>query len=219
MNNNFEAIENITMIKETIDNSKIYYKGLYKLCFISGIYHTILFILRFFSAFYPKLPVVNIFLIPILTGVFLIGYLNIYTKEKYFSNKYYLSIINSWAFITFIVPICITTTEFIQYFYLKDISSNSNYLYILNSFSNVLLFTVLIIVYSYLANKKYLKILAIMILLTYLILNTCFNNKGIQFSFLHAEQVILNFSSIYYFLFICIGYLGLALFLKKKAIV
>ena len=47
MNNDFNALSNINMIKNTIEEAKIPYSGLYKICFILGIYNTTIFVLTY----------------------------------------------------------------------------------------------------------------------------------------------------------------------------
>lgn len=217
-NENLNAIENINIIKGAIEESKIYYHGLYKLCFILGIYHTIFFLLRFGSIFYPHLVNFNIILFPIFTGIIFLYYIFIYNIEKNFSNKYYLSIINSWSLIAIIVPFSISIIELFQYFFFKGsyIKVSNNYLSTISKFSNVLLFSILIIVCSNILEKKYLRLLSIILLFAYLLLDSCFINLGLPISIFNSNDVILSIVSIYYFFLFCIGYIVIGLLLKKK---
>lgn len=217
-NNNFDVIKNINIIKDAIEESKIYYHGLYKLCFILGIYHTIFFVLNFGFIFYPHLVKIYIILSPIFTGILFLYYIFIYNKEKNFSNKYYLSIINSWSLIAIIVPFSISIIELFQYFFFRGsyIELNNNYFSIINKYSNVLLFSILIIVCANILGKKYLRLLSIILLFAYLLLDFCFINLGLSISISNSNDVILSIVSIYYFFLICIGYIVVGLLLKKK---
>ena len=230
-----EAIENINIIKNTMDESRISYTGLYKLCIVFGTCNIVLTLASYLSV----LLVFNTFittgfltfttiLIRILSfAVPLIAYVLICKKEKSYNNRFYLSIIDTWAVISILLPVFRMIINLIQYNMISNgllPQTDPAQMVLINSadLSAAVLFLMIIIIYSNISRKPYIKIIGLIILFIQMFLSM------IELSFLpgtadHSTlisfpgyEVYMTFSSIFAFLVFGIGYIIIGVLIKKK---
>lgn len=215
-----EAMGKINLIKGTIEDTKVHYKGMYMMCFLlSGLY-TIQFIGIMVKILFSKLPL-NFLLIfyIVVEGIALWGYFFIIKKEKNFSNKYYLSLLSIWGFISIVIPIIVSVVNLIgkvffdESYEMISASANSEIL----GFSKILLFSIFMIIFSYVLNKNYFRVISVFILFGYYFLYICFFNKGIPLSFVsNQEKMGVGYVTIYTVLVVYFGYFIMGLYLKYK---
>lgn len=211
------AIDDLALIKDTMENSKTDYHGAYSICFMLGCYYTLLFFAGLASVFHPTLINMYVIAVPILTLLLFVGYLFIYRSERNYTNKYYLGLLNTWGIFVITIPVLTTAVQIID----KNIYGRSNsaqpaILFQIQQFSEVLLFSIFLIISSYIIGRKFLRLVSVFLLFTYLLLITCFTDAGIPLRLPASENASLNIVSIFYFFTICIGYILLGLFLREK---
>lgn len=215
MDNNIEmAIENINTIKHTIENSKTHESNLYRLFLFYGIYNLILFLINIATLF-NVIPV-NIAALSslfILASLF-IFYIRIYIAEKNSSNKFYLTFLNIWIILSLPLDIIFFGIELIAHTSLIN-GSEFDYLSFtsVQYYSNMLLFSICLILCAYLLKRKYLILLSIISITIYLLIDTCFKNIGFISPYSNGN-VQINFNSAYHILVVTLGYIVLGLYLK-----
>lgn len=215
MNNQLDAINNINIIKSTIEDSKTHSNGMYLLCFMLGIYHSILFLILFISIFNPQVIEFYIIVNPILSLTIFLGYFLNYKKENLSTNKYYQTVLSTWGLIVVAIPIMKVIIDlFTHFFFIESIGENA--LFIVLSFSDVLLFTLLLITYFHIIGKKFLLPFAMLLLFLYLLTISCFSDCGIPLSVSSGNEIILNCSSLFNFIVLGIGYIFLGISIKRR---
>lgn len=215
-----EAMGKIDLIKGSIEDAKIHYKGMYLMCFLlSGLY-MIQFIATMVKFLFRNFPI-NLLLVfyVMVEGMALLGYFFIIKKEKNFSNKYYLSLLSIWGFISFVIPIIVSAVNLIGEVFFKEsyeiISASANFEIL--GFSQILLFSIFMIIISYIMNKKYFRVMSVLILFGYYFLYVCFFSKGIPLSFVsNQEQIGIGYVTIYTVLVVYLGYFIMGVYLKCK---
>ncbi|MDR2888636.1 MAG: hypothetical protein LBV33_02215 [Lachnospiraceae bacterium] len=210
-----DAIEDINMIKSTMENTKINFSGTYWLCFIRGTYHILSFLVFFISVWNPGTKII-LFTNPVLIIGMFIGFIIIYNSEKKHTNRFYLSFLSIWGIIVIAIPTMIFLIRIINYFYFRNDSVNL-ILLVISSFTNALLFCICIIIYAFLIKKKYPIFLSLGILFTYLFVSTCLNNVGLPFNTALSNDTTLLLASIFTFIFIDVGYILLGFALMKRS--
>ena len=194
------AIDDLTLIKNTLENTKTNYHGVYSICFMLGCYYTLLFFAGLISVFHPTLINIYVIAAPILTLLLFVGYLLIYRSERNYTNKYYLGLLNTWGIFVIAIPALTIAVEIIEkYMYHKSNSAQLPILFQIQQFSEVLLFSIFLIISSYIIGRKFLRLVSVFLLFAYLLLITCFTNSGIPLHLPASENASLNFVSIYYF--------------------
>ena len=230
-----EAIENISIIKSTMEESKISYTGLYKLCIVFGICNIALTLASYLSVLLVfSTPVTTDFLtvstVLIRIAAFavpLTAYILISKKEKSFNNRFYLSIIDTWAVISILLPVFRIIISLIQYFMMNNgllPQTDPNQIYLINSsdLSAAVLFLMIIIIYSNISRKSYIKIIGLIILFIQMFLSM------VELSFMPGTtdyatmikfpgyEVYTTFSGIFAFLVFGIGYIIIGVLIKKR---
>ena len=230
-----EAIENIKIIKNTMDESKISYTGLYKLCIVFGTCNIVLTlasylsVLLVFNTFITSsfLTVTTVLIRISSFAVPLIAYVLICKKEKSYNNRFYLSIIDTWAAISILIPVFRIIINLIQYYMMNSNllpQSDPNQLILINSadLSAAVLFLMIIIIYSNISRKPYIKIVGLIILFIQMFLSM------IEMSYLPGMtdysalikfpgyEVYMTLSSIFAFLVFGIGYIIIGILIKKR---
>lgn len=230
-----EAIENINIIKSTMDESRISYTGLYKLCIVFGTCNIVLTLASYLSV----LLVFNTFittgfltfttvLIRILSfAVPLIAYVLICKKEKSYNNRFYLSIIDTWAVISIILPIFKILVSVIQYGMINSnllprLDPMYGYLSQVGDLSAAVLFLMIIIIYSNMLKKPYIKLIGLIILFVQMLLlmiESSYQAAGMPLSGgvpIPGSESFMTFSSLFSFIVFGIGYIIIGILIKKK---
>ena len=211
------AIEDLALIKDTLENTKTDHHGAYSICFMLGGYYTLLFLAGLASIFHPTLINLYVIATPILTLFLFGGYLIIYRSERNYTNKYYLSLLNTWGIFVIAISVLTFAVQIIdKNIYRRSNSAQLAILFQIQQFSEVLLFSIFLIIFSYIIGRKFLRLISVFQLFVYLLLIICFTDAGIPLHLPASENASLNFVSIYYFCTICIGYILLGLFLREK---
>ena len=230
-----EAIENINIIKSTMDESKISYKGLYKLCLTFGICNIVLTLASYLSVILVfNTPVRTEFLtfstvlIHILSfAVPMSAYILICKTEKNYNNRFYLSIIDTWAVISILLPVFRIIISLIQYNMIdKGLlpMTDPAYLYLENSgdLSGAILVLMIIIIYSNISRKPYIKIIGVLIMFIRMFFSM------VELSYLSGTtdyetlmkfpgyEVYTTLSGIFAFLVSGIGYIIIGVLIKKR---
>lgn len=216
-----EAMEKINFIKETIEDTKIHYKGIYLMCFLLGGLYMIQFIMvmtevTFFGFSFGSYRYVFYCGVE---AIALLCYFLICKNEKKYSNKYYLSLLSIWGFISIVVPIIVNVVELIgKIFFTESYEMNSmSTTYVVLGFSKILLFSIFMIICSYILNHNYFRVLSIIILFGYFFIHICFFGKGLPFPFVPGQkQMGIGYVTIYTVLIVDFGYLIMGLYLKYK---
>lgn len=219
MNKN-EAIEKIDFIKETIEDTKVRYRGMYQMCFLLGGMYLLQFAVGILHIVLYQLPFAVYFVFYYIVEIaVLFCYLFIYKEEKMCSNKYYLSILGIWGFISIVIPIivsvvdCIGSIFFAESYGMFSIPVAQMCL----EFSRVLLFSVFLIICSYILNHYFFRVLSVLILSGYLFCYECLFNKGVPFPVVPGqEQMGIGYITVYTVLTVDIGYLIMGFYLKHK---
>lgn len=232
-----EAIENISIIKSTMEESKISYKGLYKLCIVFGICNTALTLTSFLAMVFivnnvfgrgSYFPAISTSFIRIASLVVpLIAYLIICKNEKNYNNRYYLSIIDTWAVISIILPIFKILVSVIQYGMINSnllprLDSMYGYLSQVGDLSAAILFLMIIIIYSNMLKKPYIKLIGLIILFVQMLLlmiESSYQAAGMPLSGgvpIPGSESFMTFSSLFSFIVFGIGYIIIGILIKKK---
>ena len=229
-----EAIENINIIKSTMEESKISYEGLYKLCLVFGICNIALTLASYLSVMLVfKTAVTTDFLIfsTVLTRILsfavpLTAYVMICKKEKSYNNRFYLSIIDTWAVISIVLPVFRIIVSLIQYYMINNgllpQCDPSNIFINSGDLSAAVLFLMIIIIYSNISRKPYIKIFGLIIMFVQMFISM------VELSFLpgttdHATlikypgyEIYTTVSGIFGFLVFGLGYIIIGVLIKKK---
>ena len=215
-----EAIEKIDLIKGAIEDTKVHYKGMYLMCFLLGGLYIFQFIMAMLEIIMVDISSYALSIIFIMIEIIvLICYFLIYKTEKEFSNKYYLSLLSTWGFISFAVPIMASVVDligkvfFTETYKMDSIATTSAIL----GFSKVLLFSIFMIICSYILNNNLFRVLSILVLLGYFFLYICFFHEGIPFPFVpNQRQMEIGYVTIYTVLIVYFGYFIMGIYLKCK---
>lgn len=210
-----DALGDINSIKSTIDNTKVNISGMYKMCFMLGAYHTIRSLFIIYAFLKPSF--LNIFSIfyPIMTILFFTGFLLICRKEEKYTNKYYLSFINIWRFLVVILPIMTSIINYLNYGFFND-DVTYDILFTIQNYSDILLFCIFLIIYSYIINKKNIYLIVLLLLFIYMLLSTCFRNIGIPIHVDLSYRGDIPYINFFKIGVVGLGYIILGILLKKR---
>lgn len=212
-----KVIKDIDVIKNTIENTKTHYRGMYLMCFLLAFFYTLRFVFTLAAIIYQNLITIQYFAAYLLPFILMVGFLYIYKREQKYSNKYYLSLLSIWATISIAIPIIVAVIDIFGTLYFKQNYNmiNMGINFFMSSFSNVILFSIFLIVFSYVINKKKYIILSIAILFLYMFLTTLFADKGFPVSFIpNQKNALFSFSSAYSAIITCFGYTLIGFYLK-----
>ncbi len=215
-----EAIEKIDLIRDTIEDAKVRYSGMYQMCFLLGGMYLVQFMAAVGQFLLHKLPSAVFFTFHVMVEIIvLFCYLYIYKKEKQCSNRYYLSMLGIWGFVSIVIPVMISAVDFIgSIFFAKthgmfQMSAAQMCL----AFSRVLLFSIFLIICSYVLNHYFFRILSVVVLFGFFFLYICFFGEGVPFPFVQGqEQMEIGYVTVYNVLVVDIGYLAMGVYLKHK---
>lgn len=229
------ALDNINFIKQTLDESRITYKGLYKLCIINGLCNSAYllsnFLLMLFSTnhlpgsnmlFYVCVVVRTLYLL-----VPVIAFVIIYKSERNYNNRYYLSIIDTWAVISIILPIFKFILSLIQTYLINQqiipsVTTRSDIIRQSGDMSYLVLFLVAIIIYSNISGKRSSKIIGLVIVFIHMLLlmiEYSYLSAGIQLPYgipLLKSETTMAFSGLSSFFILGIGYIIIGVLIKRR---
>jgi magnesium-transporting ATPase (P-type) len=215
------ALEDIAIIKDSIEQVKENRYRLYNILMIVGlinlVYHGASTIAAIFlDAYeYGKFYGVSWSLNRIAYAIFFIYYIKIYREEKFSSNKYYLSFLNIFGAITFLLPLIMYIIKMMSF---VNISNEMTSNLIMQSMdmsmlSNILLLCFSAIMCGTILRKKSIQFLSIGILFVYMLLSLVY--KDIAYTIGISETpASTSLLSIYYILAISVGYIIIAIILK-----
>lgn len=206
-----KALDDLSLIKNSIEDSKQHSDTLYLLCISFGCYYLLQFFLKIFLAFIGPFAIFIGFLSTSLTLSLFVFYLYLCYKEKKYTNRYYLSILSTWGLLATILPIILTICELTLF--LADLP-NSNNIQIIKRYSDILLFIMFLIVCSFILSMSILKLFSVALLTLYLVLDFYFSNMAVALS--NTSNITLSLISIYYLFTVCIGYFILGSMIKRK---
>lgn len=215
------ALQDITVIKETLDDTKVHYRGMYLMCFLMAAFNGVKYIWTLLDLWFMPRVMVGVFVMCYLWPLLLvISYLCIYRNEKKYSNKYYLSMIGIWGFMAGVVPAVTAFVNVISFFMadgrvLVEAAQMRGSLF-MDSISSILLLSIFLVICGYLLEKRFFLILAVLNLLGFMILERCFPSAGILFPVGGQAQSRLVYSSLYSMVVTCLGYLTLGVYLLGK---
>lgn len=219
-----EVIENIFIIKNSIGKAQRNYDKIYKFLLLLGIINLVYHGMAMILAIGLEPPIglryqhINQFLYAITLVAFFIYYIKIYIEEKISSNKYYLSFLNIFAGITFLLPFLMFIIRMllgsmnIPY---EEISASLIQLQELEMLANVFLFCSIVVLCGHILRKKSMTVISAVFLFIYLVILFIYKDVEYAISFSVAPTFI-SLLSMYHFLLISIGYIILAMIIKYK---
>lgn len=215
------ALQNISIIKETLEDTKVHYRGMYLMCFLMAALNGVKDIWMLLEVrFMPPVMAghfIGIYIYPLLLAI---SYLYIYRNEKKYSNKYYLSMIGIWGFMASVIPAASALTNMIGRVAGRDraydAASPMRGSDFIVSITNIVLFSVFLIICAYILNRRFFMVLAVLNLLCYMFLEQYLTSEGIPFPIAGQTQTKLVYSSVYSIAVTCLGYAALGFFLYRK---
>lgn len=217
------ALQDITVIRETLDDTKVHYGGMYLMCFVMAAFNGVKYFWTLLDLWFMPQVMVGVFVMCYLWPLFLVvSYLCIYRHEKKYSNKYYLSMLGIWGFMAGVVPAMTALVNVIRFLMTdgrvsEDAAQMRGSLY-MESISSILLFSILLVICAYILQNRIFMILAILNLFCFMVLEQCFPSAGISFSVGGQTQTRLVYSSVYSITVNCLGYLALGVYLLGRRV-
>lgn len=215
------ALQDINIIKETLEDTKVHYRGMYLMCFLMASLNGVKDIWMLLEMRYmPSVMAghfIGIYIYPLLLAI---SYLYLYRKEKKYSNKYYLSMIGIWGFMASVIPAASALTNLICFVAGKgrgyDAAAQMRGSDFIVNITNIVLFSVFLIICAYILNKRIFMALAVLNLLCYMFLEQYLTLEGIPFPMRGQTQAKLVYSSLYSITVTCLGYAVLGFVLYRK---
>ena len=177
------ALDNINFIKQALDESRITYKGLYKLCIINGLCYSAYMLSNFLFMLFSTnhlpgghfISYISLVISLLYILIPVIAFVIIYKSEKKYNNRYYLSIIDTWAVISIILPIFKLILALIQpilinHQILPSGTPESTILRQSGDMSYLVLFLIALIIYSNISGKRGIKIIGLVIVFIHMTL-------------------------------------------------
>lgn len=215
------ALQDIAVIRETLDDAKVHYRGMYLMCFVTAAFNGVKYLGTLLYLWLMPRMTAGYFVLCYLWPLFLvIGYLCIYRNEKKYSNKYYLGMIGVWGFMAGVIPAVTALVDVISFFMAggsvsADAAKMRGSLF-MGSISSILLLSILLVTGAYILQKRIFMILAILNLFCFMLLERCFPSAGIPFPIGGQTQARLAYSSAYSMAATCLGYLALGGYLLRR---
>lgn len=215
------ALHDIDIIKGTLEDTKVHYRAMYLMCFLMAAVNGIKYIWLLLEVRFMPSMVTGVFVgVYICPLILMIGYLYIYRNEKKYSNKYYLSMIGIWGFMASVIPAMKAVVNMIGAFLRADQVYDSAPLLrgsdFIDTITNIILFSVFLIICAYILDKRIFMILAVLSLFCFMILEKFFTSEGIPFRVGNQTQTRLVYSSVYSIIVDSLGYMALGLYLRRK---
>lgn len=215
-----EALQDIHIIKETLRDAKVRYRGIYLMCFLMAAFNGVKYLWTLLQLrFMPGMLAASFMIHYIWPLLLVVSFLCLYRNEKGYSNKYYLSMIGIWGFMAGVIPAMTALVDVISLFIMNGQTRSAAQIGgsdFMESISNMLLFSILLVICAYILENRFFMVLAILNLLCYMILETCFTTAGIPFPMDGQKQVRLACSSVYSITITCPGYLALGIYLRGR---
>lgn len=212
------ALQDITVIKETLEDTKVHFRGMYHMCFLMAVFNGVKYLWMLLEIRFLSRVMLGGFVIRYLWPLLLVfSFLMVYRREKKHSNRYYLGMIGVWGFMAGVIPAMAALVDLIRFFAAAghgsgDASQMRGSLF-MESISSILLLSIFLVICGYLLQKRVFMILAILNLFCYMVLETCFASAGIPFPIGGQPQARLVYSSVYSMIVTCLGYLALGRYL------
>lgn len=216
------ALKDITVIRETLDDTRVHYRGMYFMCFVMAAFNGVRYSWELVNLWVmPQMMVVSGYVLCYLWPFFLlISFLYIYRHEKKYSNKYYLGMLGIWGFMAGVLPAVAALVNVFSLFMESGRASveaiQMRGSFFAESISSILLVSILLVICAYILQNRIFMILAILNLFCFMMLEECFASAGIPFPFKGQAQARLVYSSIYSMAVTCFGYLALGMYLLGK---
>ena len=215
------ALQDITVIRETLDDTKVHYRGMYLMCFVMAAFNGVKYLWALLKLWFMQQMMVGGILICYLWPLCLVAsYLCIYRREKKYSNKYYLSMLGVWGFMAGVIPAMAALVNVIRFFMAGgsvpvEAAQMRGSLF-MESISSILLLSILLVICAYILQNRIFMILAILNLFCFMVLEQCFPSAGIPFRVGGQTQTLLVYSAAYSMMVNCLGYLALGVYLSGR---
>lgn len=215
------ALQDITVIRETLEDTKVHYRGMYLMCYVMAGFNGVRYLWLLLEMWFMPQVMVGVFVMHYLWPLFLvISCLYIYRYEKKHSNKYYLSMLGIWGFMAGVIPAMTALVNVIGLFMADGRVAGETVQmrgsFFMESISSMLLFSILLVICAYILENRLFMCLAMLNLFCYMILETCFASGGIPFHVGGQTQSRLVYSSVYSIAVTCPGYLALGMYLQRR---
>lgn len=212
------ALQDITVIRETLEDTKVHYGGMYRMCFLMAVFNIVKYTWLLLEIRFMPRVMIGMYAICYLWPLLLvIGFLHIYREEKKYSNKYYLSMIGIWGFMAGVVP---AVTALVNVFGLfaangriRDVAGGMRSSDYMERISGMLLLSILLVICGYILQRRLFMGLAVLNLFCFMLLETCLPSGGIPFPAGGQTQTKLAYCSVYTIAVTCLGYLALGFYL------
>lgn len=215
------ALQDITVIRETLDDTKVHYRGMYLMCFVMAAFNGVKYLWALLKLwFMPQMMVGGILICYLWPLCLVASYLCIYRREKKYSNKYYLSMLGVWGFMAGVIPAMTMLVNVIRFFMTDgrvpvEAAQMRGSLF-MESISSILLLSILLVICAYILQNRIFMILAILNLFCFMVLEQCFPSAGIPFHVGGQTQTLLVYSAAYSMTVNCLGYLALGVYLSGR---
>ncbi len=215
------ALQDITAIKETLDDAKVHYRGMYLMCFLLAAFNGVKYVwLLLEMHFMPRVMLGSYVMSYIWPLLLVVSFLWIYRSEKKYSNKYYLSMFGIWGFMAGVIPATAAVVNVFRLFTADGLVvegagqiRGSNFM---ESIASILLVSIFLVICGYILQKRIFMALAVLNLFCFMLLETCMPSSGIPFSVGGQTQTNLVYSSVYSIAVTCPGYVALGVYLWNK---
>jgi hypothetical protein len=222
-NNNDKALEQISLIKNVIDETKIKWETLSNILFYYGIMNLIFYLIQYGSSFFSfhnqAFSITELILEKAaIIGLF-IYYMYSYRKEKATANKYYIGILNLCGIILFAIPFIMSI---ISIYYILINSDNmikaQSYSILINQemTANIILFFFCAVICGLISQHHGITAISVIIMSIYLILSSVFKDSSLSYSLTNSASIDFPLYGIYYTIVTSVGYIVLGLTLRKQ---
>lgn len=215
------ALQDITFIRETLEDTKVHYRGMYLMCFLMAAFNGVKDIwILLEMRFMPRVMVGSFAACYLWPLLLVLSFLALYRKEKKYSNKYYLGMIGVWGFMAGVIPAVTALVDAVSWVAaggrMPDDAAQMRGSIFMESISSILLVSIFLVICGYLLNKRTFMVLAVLNLFCYMILEKCLPFAGIPFPVGGQPQTRLVYSAVYSMTVTCLGYLVLGIYLLRR---
>lgn len=217
------ALEDIGVIKKSIGESKNNIDIIRRLFMVFGVINLLQFLLITIAAMffnqriYTRISFLVFILSSITFIIFFVYYVNLYKKEKNNSNKYYNGFLGAFAGVAFVFPLLTYIMQIISSY----INQNNNALQAdmhlliiqMEHLVNIVFVCFSITIIGYILKKRSPIYISIIVIIIYLGIDLFYSNVVILKGLSLAS---LTLNRIYYDMVISLGYIIMALILKRE---